>query len=233
MGPGKTSALTVFIAEDHVAIREVLALFLNSKSHIQIVGESSDGHEVVAQCLKLKPRLLLLDIDLPGLNGISIARNLTLAQPETQILIFSSHNDAATIRMVLEAGVRGIIEKTSRAETLLQAIEIVGSGKAYFGEKITQALQQAFIDPATTRTPGTLTPREHEVLQLIAEGFSNKEVSTKLGISVKTAENHRHHIMEKLGAHNAADLTREAFSLGLVRTQSRPGFQQGKPAAGS
>jgi DNA-binding NarL/FixJ family response regulator len=232
MAEGKTSALTVFIAEDHVAIREVLSAFLSTKPNIKIVGEASDGHQVLTEVTRLKPNLLLLDIDMPGINGISIARNLTLSQPETQTLIFSSHTDAATVRLVLEAGVRGVIEKTSRVDTLLQAIETVGAGKAYFGERITQSLQQAFITPAAAKPNAGLTPREHEVLQLIAEGCSNKEVSTKLGISIKTAENHRHHIMEKLGAHNAADLTREAFNLGLVRTNTRPGFQQ-DPAAGN
>lgn len=232
MAEGTKPVLSVLIAEDHVAIREVLAAYLNTKPHIQIVGEASEGQEALSLCTRLKPNLLLLDIDLPGLNGISIARSLSLAQPETQILVFTSHTDPATIRLALEAGVRGIVEKTGRVETLLEAIETVGAGKAFFGERITQVLPEAMSELPGRRSANTLTPREHEVLQLVAEGRSNKEVAARLGISVKTAENHRHHIMEKLGAHNAADLTREAFNLGLVRATSRPpGFQEDSPTA--
>lgn len=222
MGLDSPQTLRIFIAEDHVAIREVLAAYLQTRPHLEVIGEASDGLIALDQCRKLKPDLVLLDIDLPGMNGISIARALTSTTPETHILVFSSHYDTATVRQALETGARGIIEKTSQVETLLKAIETVGAGRAYFGERVTKILQQSFSEPTSTRSSDNLTAREREVLQLIAEGCSNKDVASRLGISIKTAENHRHHLMQKLGTRNAADLTREAFRLGLVRMSSPP-----------
>ena len=222
MGLETSPTLRIFLAEDHVAIREVLAVYIQTRPHLKVVGEASNGLQVVEQCARLKPNLLLLDIDLPGMNGISIAHMLTASTPETHILIFSSHYDAATVRQVLEAGARGIIEKTSPIETLMKAIETVGAGRPYFGERVTRILEQSFSKPIATRSADNLTAREREILQLIAEGCSNKDVSSRLGISIKTSENHRHHLMQKLGTRNAADLTREAFRLGLVRTWAPP-----------
>lgn len=217
MGPGDTPALTLFLAEDHVAVREVLVAYIKLQSSFRVVGEASDGLVVVENCRRLKPDVVLLDVELPGMNGISIARSLTTTTPETRILAFTAHIDVVTIRQLLEAGVRGIIEKTTSAENLMRAIETVGKGHAYFGEQVSRLLQQSMNQSSATAAADNLTSREREVLQLVAEGCSNKEVSSRLGISVKTAENHRHHLMQKLNTRNAADLTREAFRLGLIR----------------
>lgn len=210
-------ALTIYLADDHVAIREMLARCFRALPGYQVVGETNDGRRVLEDCLRLKPRLLILDLGLPGLHGIEVARALAKAMPELPILVFSSQDDPASVRQVLQAGARGIVEKTAPLETLLQAVESVGAGRAFFGETITQALQRSFVEPVATQAPDLLTVREREVLQLVAEGSSNKDVAARLGISVKTAENHRHNLMRKLAARNASDLTREAFRLGLVR----------------
>lgn len=189
--------------------------------HLRVVGEASDGRQVVDACVQLKPDLVLLDIDLPGLNGIAVARALTTAVPTTHVLIFTSHYDAATMRQVLEAGAKGIVEKSGSLDSLLKAIETVGNGGAYFTERVTEAVHQFFLNPATARTQSALTAREMEILQLVAEGNSTKEIAARLGISAKTAGNHRYALMRKLDAHNLADLTREAFRLGVVRTPPR------------
>jgi len=220
---GEMRSIRLFIAEDHVAIREVLAAYLAAVPTIQVVGQATDGLSAIAACLELKPDVLLLDIDMPGLNGIAVTRKLAAEIPNTQILIFTSILDSATVRQAIEAGARGIIEKTGPVDALLKAIEAVAEGRAYFGAKITQLLQRSMTEPLPPPDPSdNLTSREREILQLVAEGHSNKELCTRLGISLRTVENHRHNLMRKLGAHNSADLTREAFRLGLVRNLTNP-----------
>jgi DNA-binding NarL/FixJ family response regulator len=216
--PFSKNPVTVYLAEDHIAVREMLARCFQALPGYQVIGQSNDGRVVVDDCLRLMPRLLILDLGLPGLHGTEVARRVSKANPETQILIFSSQCDPATVRQVLEAGARGMVEKSAPFDTLLTAIKTVGEGKASFSEAVTQSLQQSFLTPVTTGGPDLLTAREREVLQLVGEGSSNKEISTRLGISVKTAENHRHNVMRKLQARNASDLTREAFRLGLIRS---------------
>lgn len=214
--------LTIFLAEDHVAIRELLYRHLSSLPGYRVVGQTADGREVAAACARLKPQLLVLDLGLYGLDGIQVAKAVGQVASATKILIFSSHHDPATVRRALEAGVTGIVEKTAPMNALIKAIDEVGRGQAFFSEAVTQSLHRSFAPPPTDRIVGDLTPRELEVLQAVAEGLSNKEVSTKLGISVKTAENHRHNLMSKLKARNSADLTREAYRLGLIRSNDGP-----------
>lgn len=214
------AAVTVYLADDHVAIREMMARSLEIGLGFRVVGQSNDGRRVLDECRQLKPQLLVLDLGLPGLHGLEVARALTATHPDVQILVFSSQDDPATVRQALQAGARGMVEKTAPLETLLRAAQAVAAGKAYFGDVVTQALQQSFAQPVTTQSPDLLTTREREVLQLVAEGLTNKEIAARLGISVKTTENHRHHIMAKIGARNATDLTREAYRLGLIRSQT-------------
>jgi DNA-binding NarL/FixJ family response regulator len=220
--PASKGPLTIYLAEDHIAIRELLVAHLRMQPAYSVIGQTDDGRQVVEDCTRLKPRLLILDLGLPGLNGVEVARALTKAVPQTHILIFTSHHDAATVRQVLEAGARGMVEKSAPFDQLVKAIEAVSAGRAFFGDAVTASLQRSFSDPVATRTVDNLTTREREVLQLVAEGLSNKEISSRLGISVKTAENHRHNLMRKLGAHNGSDLTREAYRLGLLRADRAP-----------
>jgi DNA-binding NarL/FixJ family response regulator len=228
---GEMQSIRLFIAEDHVAIREVLAAYLASVPKIQVVGQATDGLAAIQACLELKPDVVLLDIDMPGLNGVSVTRKLTSEIPDTRILIFTSHHDSATVRQALEAGARGIIEKTGPVDALLQAIEAVAEGRSYFGSKITEVLQRSMLEPNAADPADNLTSREREILQLVAEGYSNKELCTRLGISLRTVENHRHNLMRKLGAHNSADLTREAFRMVLIRNMNSPLTDQPPPSA--
>ncbi|MBI4625299.1 MAG: response regulator transcription factor [Verrucomicrobia bacterium] len=213
---------TVYLAEDHVAIRELLVRHLEMLPAYRVVGQASDGTLVAADCQRLKPRVLVLDLGLPGVGGVEIAQTVTRESPHTRILVFTAHHTPAVVRQALEAGALGMVEKSAPFDTLLRALEAVAVGRAFFGEAITQQMQQAFQAPAANDPSGGLTPREHEVLKLVAGGRSNKEIAEQLGISIKTAENHRHNLMTKLDAHNAADLTRAAFQFGVLVAGAAP-----------
>lgn len=214
--------LPVYIAEDHTALRNLLASHLAIQGKYQVVGQTGDGRQVLDDCRRCQPKLLILDLGLPGLGGIDIARAVRSELPHTYILIFTSHDDPVSVRQAMEAGAKGMVEKSASIEVLSRAIDTVSAGRAFFGEAVSQALQRTFVDPIVTRSDDTLTAREREVLQLVAEGFSSKQICARLDITVRTAENHRHNIMRKLDAHNAADLTRAAYRLGLLRGDGDP-----------
>ncbi len=214
--------LTIYIAEDHTAIRELLVNHLSMLPGYKVVGQTADGSRVVAECRQLNPQLLILDLALPGLGGIEVARAMAKELPEVATLVFTSNHNAAIVRQVMEVGVQGMVEKSAPFDTLMKAIDTVGAGRMFFGDAVTQALHESFLNPPAAAATDSLTDREREVLQLVAEGRSNKEVCSQLGISLRTAENHRHNIMRKLDAHNGADLTRAAFRLGLVRSEGAP-----------
>jgi DNA-binding NarL/FixJ family response regulator len=214
---------SVYLAEDHVALRQMFRAHLEMQGAFRVVGESADGVTTVQECLALRPDLLVLDLRLNGADGLEVLRQLKAAGSATRVLVFSSHQEPMIVRQVVEAGAAGMIEKTAPAETLLRGVVAVAAGKPFFGEAVSAALQQSLQHHAAPVGATTLTAREREVLQLVAAGLANKEVGHRLGISVKTAENHRHRLMVKLGARNAADLTRVAFELGLVITEDRRG----------
>jgi len=214
------STINVYLAEDHVAVRELLAAYLQVLPGYTVVGQSGDGRVAAEAIEALKPQVLIADLGLPGLDGIRLMREVAKTSPATQMLVFTSHSDAATVRQAFEAGARGMVEKSSPLSKLREALETVALGKPFFSDTVGRQLQLSMGQPA--RSPDGLTLREREILQLVAEGLSNKEVSQRLGISLKTAENHRHNLMAKLGARNASDLTREAFRLGLMRMEVAP-----------
>lgn len=215
MSTSTDSLVTVYLAEKLTAIREALVAYLKADARLKVLGQSGDGTHAVEECQRLKPMLLITDVDLPGLNGITICQKL--AETTTKVLIFSAHCDIGAVRQLVEAGALGVVEKTGNIDTLMRAIEATGSGQAFFGEHVTQLLQQYLRDFRAPQAVDNLSVREREVLQSIAEGRSNKQVAAQLGISAKTVEHHRFRLMHKLCAHNSADLTREAFRLGVVR----------------
>jgi DNA-binding NarL/FixJ family response regulator len=212
--------ITVYLAEDHIAIRELLANYLQALPGYAVVGQSGDGRVAAEAVEALKPAVLVADLGLPGMDGIRLMREVAKTSPTTQMLVFTSHCDAVTVRQAFEAGARGMVEKSSPLSKLKEALETVAVGKPYFSDMVGRQLQLSMGQPA--KSPDGLTLREREILQLVAEGLSNKEVSQRLGISLKTAENHRHNLMTKLRARNASDLTREAFRLGLMRLEVAP-----------
>jgi DNA-binding NarL/FixJ family response regulator len=209
---------TVAIIEDQTAIREMLIQAVLNPAEYEVVMESGDGLAGCEQCLELKPDFVILDVMLPNLNGTEILRRFTKEIPETRVLIFSGYQTAGLLRELLQAGAHGFVEKTAPLAELKKGIQIVSSGGSYFGPEVARLLRDAMADPRTSTSGiNILTKREREILQLIAESNSTREIAAKLNISVKTAENHRTNLMRKLDLHDVASLTRYAINNGLVR----------------
>lgn len=214
-------AVRVFIAEDHTALREMLANHLATSPCYEVVGQSSRIGDVVRECERLRPQLLILDLNLQDGDGLDVAAVVRANAPQTNLLIFSERTDAATIRRALEVGACGFVEKTVDVDTLDRAIAAAALGQAFFSESILQILP-GIVRGEHDQSRELLSEREREVLCLVAQGNSSKAIAAQLGISVRTVENHRSNIMRAVGAHNTADLTREALRRGLVGL-TRPG----------
>ncbi len=207
------------IIEDQTAIREMLGEILTLDSAYQLVGGAGDGQQAVALCLEQKPDVILLDAKLPGLNGVDILRRLGRQLPEVRVMVFSGHENPVLVREMLEAGAHGFVEKTAGLVELRRGLEIVANGGTYFGPAIAALLRDVVTNPSSARSPDFLTDREREILQLVAESHSTKEIAAKLGISVKTVDNHRTNLMRKLNLHDVASLTRYAMEIGLSETR--------------
>lgn len=208
--------ISLFLAEGQAAISDVLTAYLRSQPGFVVLGEASNVHEALACCQELHPDVLVVDHGMHEIDGARLAETLRQHSPETKIVYFADSLDARNVRTMLAAGADGIVEKTTHVNVLVEAIVAVASGRTYFTPKITSVLREAAVDPAWTSVARGLTAREKEVLRFVAKGHSNKEISTELGVGLRTVENHRWHLMRKLQARNAADLTRAAYDLGLV-----------------
>ncbi len=211
------------LAEDHMIVREGFRKMLELEGDFEIVGEAMDGRKAVALAKKLKPDVVLMDIAMPLLNGLEAARQLQKELPATKVLMLSAHSDDAYVQNATESGASGFLLKQTSAHDVCRAIREVHSGNTFFSPAI--ARRQDRINPAAlTRNGGLkkkaaeLTSREMEVLQLIAEGKTNKETAAELGIGIKTVEKHREHLMEKLDIHDTAGLTRYAISAGIIES---------------
>lgn len=213
--------IRVMIAEDHASLRELLANHLAKSDRYEVVCQTAVFDDVARECERLHPQLLILDLDLQGCDGLEAAKAVRICSPETRVLIFSAYTDAATVRRALAAGACGFIEKTAAIETVDRAIAAVALGQAFFGESILKLLP-AILQGQHAGLPNGLSDREREVLTLVAGGLTSKMIATRLGLSVRTVENHRSNIMRTMGAHNTADLTREAMRRGLVDLERRP-----------
>ena len=213
--------ITVLLAEDHAIVRQGLCALLNADGHFRMVGEAQNGREAVELARTLRPDVILMDIAMPVLNGLEATKQILAANPAAKVVILSAHSDDEYIERMCRAGVVGFLEKQTSAEILTKAIcEIVG-GKSYFSPSIAKRLHNAQNKPrdraGLLKVNGSrLTSRESEVLQLVAEGSANKQVAAELGISIKTVEKHRQHLMEKLNIHDTAGLTRYAISAGVI-----------------
>lgn len=208
---------TAAVIEDQTAIREMISQILLAQGDFEIILESGDGQEGCTKCLELEPDFVILDVMLPGLNGTEVLRRFSKKLSKTRVLIFSGYQNPALVRELLQAGAHGFVEKSAPLSELKKGIDIVSSGGSYFGPEVALLLRDAMANP---KKPGSglahLTNRERQILQLIAESHSTKEIAKKLEISVKTAENHRTNLMRKLDLHNVASLTRYAINNGLV-----------------
>ena len=205
------------IIEDQIAIREMLVEILRLDSQYELVGESGDGQEALALCVKIKPDLVVLDAKLPGLNGVDLLRRLTKALKTVRVLVFSGHENPILVRELLEAGAHGFVEKTANLSEFKKGLEIVASGGTYFGPAVVALLRNVVANPDSSATADFLTDREREILQLVAESNSTRDIAAKLSISVKTVDNHRTNLMRKLNLHDVASLTRYAVEVGLIK----------------
>jgi DNA-binding NarL/FixJ family response regulator len=210
----------VVIVEDQTAIREMLAEVLRHDPNFEIVGQAGDGQVAYQLILDSKPDVLVLDARLPVLNGLELLRRVTKQLRNLRILIFSGHENPVLIREMLEAGAHGFVEKTAGLIELKKGLETVANGGTYFGPAVSGLLRNVVANPSvTTTTKDFLTPREREILQLVAESYSTKEIAQKLNISVKTVDNHRTNLMRKLDLHNVASITRYAMQIGLIENE--------------
>jgi DNA-binding NarL/FixJ family response regulator len=205
----------VLLADDHQIVRDGMKVFLEREG-FKVYAEAQNGQEAVSLALKLQPEVVVLDITMPVLNGLDAAREILRQAPTTKAILLSMHDDSKYVLEGLRLGVKGFVTKTHAAEDLLHAIRQVMRGITYVSPELSQAVFQA-IQANSDGGQDPLTPRERQVLQLVAEGKTTKESAELLHISIKTAETHRVHIMKKLNIHGTAGLVRYAIRRGLVR----------------
>lgn len=215
--------ITVLLAEDHTVVREGFRKMLELEKDFHIVGEAQDGRQAVALVRKHQPEVVLMDIAMPLLNGLEATRQILKAHPASKVLILSAHSDDAYVTTAIEAGAAGFLLKQTSSHDVCGAIREVANGKQFFSPTVSRRLARtashAPSRPGTARKgAATLTSREREVLQLIAEGKANKETAAELGIGMKTVEKHREHLMQKLDIHDTAGLTRYAISAGIIES---------------
>jgi two-component system, NarL family, nitrate/nitrite response regulator NarL len=215
--------IRVLIADDHPVVRKGLQSCLAKQERLKIVGEAADGDEALQKTRELEPDVVLMDISMPRMNGLAVTEVLRKEVPNVKVLILSVHNNQEYIFRIIQAGAHGYVSKEAPPADLLRAIESVFNGDPFFTEDIARAALNQFITNGGKKEPfAQLTSREREVLVLIAEGQSNKEIANKLGIGVRTIETHRERIMRRLNIHSVAGLTRYAIAKGLVTIESSP-----------
>jgi DNA-binding NarL/FixJ family response regulator len=216
------SNISVLLVDDHNIVRQGLRALFVAEGDITIVAEAQTGREAVQLAIKLHPEIVVMDLAMPLLNGWEATRQILKAVPTTKIVVLSTYGDDEHIQQAIAAGAAAYLLKQTAAADLVKAIREVKKGNAYFSPAIAKRLREQTCQAATTtsepmKTPETeLTPREAEVLQLIAEGFANKQIAAELGLSVKTVEKHRQQVMQKLNIHDIAGLVRHAAAKGII-----------------
>jgi len=215
------AAFRIFIADDHEVVRKGLCALLQAEAGWEICGEAADGREAVEKIRELKPDAIILDIGMPGLNGLEATRQLMKEDPRSKVLILTFHDSDQVVRDVLNAGARGFLLKSDAARDLVVAVDALKRDKTYFTSKVAAMVLDGYLKGGTQAAAislgrDRLTPREREVVQLLAEGKSTKEGAVALGLSVKTAETHRSNIMRKLQLHSVSDLVLYAVRNNIV-----------------
>ena len=216
--------ITVLLAEDHMIVREGLRALLEAEGDIAVVGEAETGRQAVQLAKRLRPAVVVMDIAMPLLDGLEATRRIRKAAPTARVLILSAHSDDEYIRQVILLGAAGYLIKQTSADLLSKAIREVAKGNTFFSPAIAHRVHDLYPPSPSGRAAvkkgkTVLSSREVEVLQLIAEGKANKQVAAELGISVKTVEKHRQHLMSKLDLHDTAGLTRYAIAAGIIESR--------------
>ena len=210
--------MRVLIADDHTMVRESLVSVLEASGDVHVVAQAADGIEALEKAMTLRPDVVIVDLSMPRLSGIEVIRRLHEALPASRILVLTMHQEDGYILQAVRAGASGYLVKDSAAAELLTAVRNVHAGTGYFGAQAARTLATQLQHPERTLDDpyGRLTAREREVFHLIAEGLTTKEIARRLGIGVKTAENHRGRVLAKLDMRNTAELVRYALRKGLI-----------------
>ncbi|MCC6822826.1 MAG: response regulator transcription factor [Verrucomicrobia subdivision 3 bacterium] len=212
-----TKPIRLLIADDHPIVRHGISSCLARQQTIQIIGEAGDGREALSRTRELRPDVVLMDIDMPQMNGLAVTDLLRREMPQVKVLILSMYSNSEYALRIIQCGARGFVLKEAPPEEIVHAIEAVYAGTAHFSPDVARvALNQVVRGHGESAGPARLTSREREVLMHIAEGQSNKEIAGQLKIGVRTVETHRERIMRKLDIHSIAGLTRFAIAQGMV-----------------
>jgi DNA-binding NarL/FixJ family response regulator len=209
-------SIRVMLADDHTLVRAGIRSLLESIPEVEVVAEAGDGREALELITRHRPDVALLDIGMPGLNGLELAKRVASESPRTRIIILSMHADATYVNQALRAGVRGYLLKGAAVSELPLAIRAVTGGETYLTPKVSRFVIDGFLSGEEAGPLEELTPRQCEILQLIAEGHSTKEIAGMLKLGVKTVETHRSRLMDRLDIHDVAGLVRFAIRAGLV-----------------
>jgi two-component system response regulator NreC len=212
--------LRILLADDHIVMRKGLRALLERQSNLEIVGESENGRETIDLAASLIPDVVVMDVGMPVLNGIEATKTIVTQNPQISVVILSMHVDESYVMRALKAGARGYLLKDSAPADLMSAIRAVSQNKSFFSPRVSHILAEDYVrvlkQKGAVDSYDLLTTREREILQLIAEGKSNKEIAAALNISPYTVETHRSHILEKLNLHNPAELILYAVRKGII-----------------
>lgn len=216
--------LRILLADDHELVRRGAREVLNGRPGWRVVGEAVNGREAVEKAIELKPDVAIVDLSMPQLDGVEAARQIGEAVPDTKVLVLTMHESDRMVRRALDAGARGYLLKSDLTDSLIKAVKAVADGKRFLAPKVSEIVLDGFLkarshDPQEDRAGTRTTPREEEIIRLLAEGKVNKEIAALLGISVRTVETHRARIMLKLSLHSLAELIHYAMRHGIATVQ--------------
>ncbi len=226
--PSPSSKVGVLLVEDQTAIRQMLASFVAALPGFAVIGEAKDCQEALARIRDLSPQVVILDWMLPDGTGQEVLSALRTHKPAPEVLVFSANTTELAVRTALSLGARGYIEKTASFDDFTTALRQVAAGQVYLGAAVSAVVHRLVRNPQATARSVELSPRENDILRHVAEGLSSKEIASRLGLSVRTVDNHRAAVGRKTGLHSVAQLTLHAYELGLV---SLPGGQRATPAS--